>query len=126
MEPCQSEAHAFHADFHIDARDWMLIGKKDSNMQLEYYFGYTVGSTTVYLSATYSTANEVGSARVCNKIWCLITLYCVLLNMDICQHLGLFVDKWKNCQSIFKIARHIKISRLQQMNQKRQFALCIL
>ena len=69
VEPCNSGARAFHTNFHIDARDWMLIGKEDSNMQLEYYFGYTVDGTTVYLSATYSTANEVGTTPVCNKSW---------------------------------------------------------
>ena len=78
VEPCNSGAHAFHTNFHIDARDWMLIGKEDSNMQLEYYFGYTVDGTTVYLSVTYSTANEVGTTRVCIQSWFPMKMYCVL------------------------------------------------
>ena len=63
VEPCQSGGHAFSTDFHIDARDWMLIGQEESNMELEYYFGYNIAGTTVYLSAIYTTANEV-----CNTV----------------------------------------------------------
>ncbi len=59
VEPCNTGGQAFFTDFHISARDWMLIGREEADLQLEYYFGYTLGGVSVYLSAAYSTSNEV-------------------------------------------------------------------